>query len=71
MDHTNMGKKEINTSSKGKLTASQAILLLAKQGISVSEKEAEEIVECINYLAEITIQQILNSSDQTGEIYLD
>lgn len=66
------GNEDINKAAdKSKLTASQAILLLAKQVVSVSEREAEEIVECVNCLAEITIQQILNSSDRTEEIHLD
>lgn len=60
-------KENFKSIRKSKLTASEAISLLAKHGISVSEKEADQIVECINYLAEIAIQQILNSTDQSVE----
>jgi len=66
----NTTDKEIKKSSSfsGKLTASQAILLLAKNGVTVSETEATSIVEMINFLAEITIKQILDSGEFTIEL---
>lgn len=57
--------------SKQKMTGAQAILILAKHGITVTIEEANQIVELINFLAEVTIKQILSSSEQSTELYLD
>lgn len=45
--------------TQGKLTPKQAMSLLAKEGIVVSEDEARQILELIDFLAELTIKQIL------------
>jgi len=47
-----------------KLTPKQAVSILANEGITVSEEEAEKILEFIYFLAEITIAQILNSKEE-------
>ncbi|WP_160715342.1 hypothetical protein [Chitinophaga solisilvae] len=46
-----------------KLTPAQAVSILANGGITVSEKEAEKILELVYYLAEMSIKQILNSDE--------
>jgi len=46
-----------------KLTPKQAITILANEGITVSEGNAEKILELVYYLAEISIQQVLNSEE--------
>lgn len=45
------------------LTPKQAVSILANEGITVSEEEAEKILEFIYFFAEITIAQILNSKE--------
>ncbi|MBC9930120.1 hypothetical protein [Chitinophaga qingshengii] len=46
-----------------KLTPKQAVAILANEGITVSEEDAEKILELIYYLAEISIKQVLNSDE--------
>lgn len=48
--------------SENKLTPKQAVSILANQGITVSEDDAQKILEFIYSLAEMTIEQILNSN---------
>lgn len=68
MYHSQINKKSLSKSSnKGKLTSSEAVLILAKQGVSVSEEEANQIVDFTNFLAEITIEQILKTSEPSNE----
>ncbi|MEC5145794.1 hypothetical protein [Chitinophaga sp. 212800010-3] len=68
MYHSQINKKSLSKSSnKGKLTSSEAVLILAKLGVSVSEEEANQIVDFTNFLAEITIEQILKTSGPSNE----
>lgn len=49
--------------SDKKLTPKQAVAILANGGITVSGEDAEKIIELVYYLAEISIQQVLNSDE--------
>jgi hypothetical protein len=46
-----------------KLTPKQVVTILANGGMAVSEEDAEKILELVYYLAEISIQQVLNSEE--------
>ena len=52
---------EENVRAKRKLTADDARKALHKEGIDISEKEAEEILEFLYFLAKLSVHQYVNS----------
>lgn len=47
--------------NKRTLTTAHAIKVLGKNGINVTEKEAEEILDFLYFLAKLTVNQYINN----------
>jgi len=48
---------ETNTEKKRKVTPSQVVKILEKQGIKMDEKEAEKVLEIMYFLAKLIVNQ--------------
>jgi hypothetical protein len=54
-----MDKREIKTRN---ITASDTVKMLAKEGIIVTEKDAEVILDFLYFLAKLTVNQYFNEN---------
>ncbi|WP_461450428.1 hypothetical protein [Mucilaginibacter sp.] len=54
---------EQNVRAKRRLTADDARKALHKEGIDISEKEAEEILEFLYILAKLSVSQYVSNND--------
>jgi hypothetical protein len=53
-----------DSSKKRSVTTEQAIKMLSDEGLEINEKEAEEILDFLYFLAKLTVNQLIKSNSK-------